>query len=410
MYLINTECSKRMLSDLFKQFSEDVFSTIEKHLSSKYWKIKIIVFSVFLSLFFASPAYDLFFIGEGSKYWSEVMKQIDDPFQPRDYDPDSHASKLAFRLTPPLIAHFLGLNIVGCLIMQFIAFATLFYFVLQLTYKITQDTVATTLLIWAFAFIYPGNVLCSDMRGIFDVVAFCLLAICMFSRNSYVITLSSFFASFTDERALIASSLIFLWFLVRDTDFNYLRLKPFYKINKSVFALLLSWLIYYIARTLLSYFFHLKISTGGTNLFLQQIDILPFGIWTGIEGFWLLVISSFTIIIYRHRWSFLLAYTISLFTIIIVAMSVYDITRSMAYLFPSIFISLHIIKQDKSIFIIRRGLLTILLICLFPTYYVGDNILANVSYPLPLRLIVQLHHIVLEFILKIFHEILKSAL
>lgn len=387
IYLIVWSVQKIMLIDIFKQLGESVFSIIEKHLSSKYWKIKIIVFSVFLSLFFASPAYDLFFIGEGSKYWSEVMKQIDDPFQPRDYDPDSHASKLAFRLTPPLIAHFLGLNIVGCLIMQFIAFATLFYFVLQLTYKITQDTVATTLLIWAFAFIYPGNVLCSDMRGIFDVVAFCLLAICMFSRNSYVITLSSFFASFTDERALIASSLIFLWFLLRDTNFNCLRLKSFYRTNKSVFALLLSWLMYYIARTLLSYFFHLRISKGGTDLFLKQINILPFGIWTGLEGFWLIILLSFIIIVNKHKWFFLLVYITSLSIISFVALSVYDITRSMAYIFPSIFVSLYMIRQYESKLFIRYCSLIVFLICLFPTYYIGDKIFTNTSYPLPMRLI-----------------------
>src|ERR1700676_2924703 len=117
-----------MLQPLIRQYAASVIGFAEQAVARRFWRIKITLLSVTLSLFFAFPAYDDVVRPEfrGST-WPAVLDQCRDPLQPRDYEPSSHESKLAFRLTVPILAHVLGLALPGLLGLQFFCFLTLYY-------------------------------------------------------------------------------------------------------------------------------------------------------------------------------------------------------------------------------------------------------------------------------------------
>src|ERR1035437_1651913 len=138
------------------------FSWLERFTGSSNWKIKITLLSIVLSLFFAFPSYQTYRAGKFDDKWDAVTTQISAPFQQRDYSAQSHFSKLAFRLTVPVIANVLHLQRLGCFVIDYLFFILMFYLLLLLSFQITQDRIAATLITFGFAFMFVGNVLVSD--------------------------------------------------------------------------------------------------------------------------------------------------------------------------------------------------------------------------------------------------------
>ena len=216
-----------MILQYIDKISESIISFFERFTSSGNWKIKITFISVILSLFFAFPSYDVYLKGEFARHWQGILIQIDNPLAQHDYTPLEHSACLAFRLTPAVIAYLLRLNEFGCLIFQFVALVLMFYGVVLLAEKITKDRVASSFVSLAFAFIFAGNVLVSDLRGIFDVVAYCLMVLAMGSEKKFLIFLFTLLACYTDERAVVASGLIFLWFVLKEATLENFRFSKF---------------------------------------------------------------------------------------------------------------------------------------------------------------------------------------
>jgi hypothetical protein len=358
------------------------FSWLERFTGSSNWKIKITLLSIVLSLFFAFPSYQTYRAGKFDDKWDAVTTQISAPFQQRDYSAQSHFSKLAFRLTVPVIANVLHLQRLGCFVIDYLFFILMFYLLLLLSFQITQDRIAATLITFGFAFMFVGNVLVSDVRALFDCAAFALMLLVMVNRNFFLIILFALLAFFTDERALITSSLIALWFMVRDSK-EQLTLK----FNSSFIALVCSWIFYFILRYLLGFYFGLKTESGWTMDFAKQLDCLFFGLWTGLEGFWIPVVVALILLCLKRNFILLSGIIASMLVVLAVAFAVIDITRSIAYIFPVIFISLHIIQKTESLHFVRNIALLTFIVCLFPTYYTDGGGTLWFFYPLPMRII-----------------------
>ena len=235
---------------------------------------------------------------------------------------------------------------------------------------------------------FVGNVLVSDLRALFDVTAFCLMAAAMLSENFLLILICLLLSYFTDERALIASPLIFIWFVVikyKATEKSgfYSLLKP----DSSKIALISSWPIYFSIRYLLGSIFGLSTGTVGAYVFAGQINNIMFGWWTGLEGFWIIVFACFILLYIKKDWLLGLLLFASIMAVSFIAFSVIDITRSMAYLFPVIFISLRLLKMHESELVLQKIALLVFIVCLFPTYYTDGEGTILYYYPLPFRIV-----------------------
>jgi len=86
------------------------------------------------------------------------------------------------------------------------------------------------------------------------------------------------------------------------------------------------------------------------------------------------------------------AFLASTLIIITVSMSVGDITRSMAYLFIAIFVSLKIIYDILPLEQIKKLVFTASLFCLFPTYFCDFRTSIYWILPFPLQLVRALLH------------------
>lgn len=355
----------------------------------------ILVFTaIALSLFFAFPSYDVAYTQEMYENWAAIVMQSKAPLNSVEYDGSSHQANLAFRLTPVLIAGLFGIDtITGFLILQFVSFIFLFWVIARLLRKLNEDPVVYYLLTLSISFMFVGNVLCSDYRGFFDVMAYLFLTASLMFRNAFAIFIALLFAYFSDERALIASGLVFLFFLLEDKPLpENISLKHFFYFSPKLLTVVLSWGFYFSIRLLLGYFFGLKTNSEVLvdYLFTQtvhQINLFPFGVWTGLEGFWVLVLLSFVVLIQRNCWIFIGFYTLALMVVIFISIWVFDITRSMAYLLPSVFVSLRLLSTNENRVLLRYASVTILLLCVFPTYYAGGSNEINWLLPLPFQIL-----------------------
>jgi hypothetical protein len=377
-----------MIADIARKLRSKSVIYIEKFTASTNWLFKLCVLCFVLSLFSAFPSYDVYWRGvEFKSSWDAFYRQIENPLKYYNYDSNSHEAKMAFRIFVPLLAHALNLNAASVFFLQYISLILFFFLTGLLIWKITADKVSTFILTLSCSFIFTGNVLVSDLRAIFDGVAFTLLCLAMCSKQSLIIFLAVFFAGFTDERALISSSLIYLWFSITEQELFSVTLKSFFNFNYKNLVIIWAWIAYFTCRYLLISLFDFKTQAGGTTFFREQINNLPIGIASSLEGFWIVVLISLVYLLYKKRWLLSAVYIGLMSMIIFVAMSVIDITRSMAYITPAIFISLYIISKVESVCAIRNISFVVLIICLFPTYYVEGKDRVQLFYPLPLQII-----------------------
>ena len=368
------------------------FNTIERIAKKKQWILYTTLITTIISLLLAFPRREII-VNDYSKI-SEVeavKKQIEAPFKKYEYSKGSHNSKLSFRLTVPIIAHYLKLSFEKCKLLEIICGILLFSLTAMITYKLTNDKISSIMTSFLAGSIFAGSTAFIGFRGMFDGLAIFFLTLSLFAKKPFLIGFFIFIASWIDERALIASSLIVIYNLIPDDKDKLCDIKNIFNnmLSIKIIVCIITWSLYFSIRYYLAKYNGFTTDTGGTNLFLSQINNLPAGIWTALEGAWILIVLSFLYLILNKNYFFLILYAIPLFIIIFVSMSVFDITRSMAYMFPVIFIALKLIAKSESKENIRLYLFSALLISLiWPSYYIGGKeYIWWHSPPLPIQLV-----------------------
>lgn len=375
-----------MVVEFLNRFTEVVLAKCESFVRLKRWKLILSLLLPVSVMFFSFPSYER--IGKEYRgYWEAVNEKSQSPFSEKEYAPESHEAKLTFRLTVPILAGILGLKTTGILILQAFFGFLLFLVSAYLFEKITEDPVSALLLTLSLSFIWAGRCAFVELRGIFDAVALFFLVFSMCFRNPLLIFSGVFMAAWTDERGLIASSLvlIFWWF---SSGFTIKNL-----INRQTTAVVMAWVGYFAVRYLLIHTYHFKTVVGnnlGVNCFISQMSNLPGGTWTALEGNWILVILALWILIKSKAWFPALALKLSVVLLIVVAMAVIDITRSMAFILPALFIAIFVIRKlgNESLLTLRKTiLLSATISFLYPAYYINGPFQTLWTYPFPLYIL-----------------------
>ena len=116
--------------------------------------------------------------------------------------------------------------------------------------------------------------------------------------------------------------------------------------------------------------------------------MFPMGAWTGLEGGWLLVLAAAVVLVRRRRFLFLAMYLGAIAILLIVSMCVYDITRSMAYLLPALFVALDVLGEVESVPDLRLLCgVSALVSILWPNYAPWEENRIFWNVPLPVRLL-----------------------
>ena len=353
---------------------------LDRFSQMKNWQIKLSLVLFVYILFVAFPSFDLLhkdFAGG----WTILFRHADHLLTPVPYAPESHEAKLAFRLLIPVIVRLFHLNMLGVLLFQFLAGWVSWILFMKIIEKFTGDKITAAILALAMACINFSK--CTlDIRGVFfDNIAFLFLLIPFVYTRSIIIFICITLAAWIDERAFVASSFLFLFLL-----FNRHEKNSVLKIASVVMA----WIGYIGLRYYLSQTYHLSTPTTGAGFttIIAQMNNWHLGIISGLEGFWIFPLLFILYKIKERKWLEAVVFSANILVIILIALSVVDISRSMSYLFISIPLVIQYLSQKESISDLRKiAAIALVLSFLFPAYYFSSVRESYWSYPLPLQII-----------------------
>jgi hypothetical protein len=338
------------------------------------WKWKALLLVLAISLFRAFPAYDALRTPHSQATFRSMQFQVDN--LPCDmgrwFPPDSHESKLTFRLTVPIVARVLHLGKIGLLILYGLTGIALLYMVLVLSEKITGSRQVAFFVCLAIACVWPGETSFHELYGgVYDGVALCLVLLALSTESAPLAGTSLFLAAWTDERALIASAFLLLCG------------------RRRAIAAVIAGAAYLITRLILTKALALAVATGsvGFSVLKSHAALIPVGIWTGLGGAWILVVFSVVVLFRRKQYGFAAGFCGLLGAAMVAAFLVLDVTRTIAYCLPAVFVSLSVLKRYESPEKIERlvkigGVASVLA----PTFFVLGNTVLYL-YPLPIEII-----------------------
>jgi hypothetical protein len=347
-----------------------IYSPIQKFTNSNNWKIKSTLLLVMASFIFSTGPFFYLPTAFKNDNWNSFNFKKENLFKQPPYKDVSHAAKKTFRITVPLIAKIFHFNNWATVAFIWLLNILILFFLLEFFLQLTNDKTIAFLGTFAFTFIYAGHAGFTDIASWFDGAAYFFLLIALFSKQKWIIYFSIILACFTDERAFASSILVSIFHYLMNENKSFLQqLKQLSKTSISVAAILTA----IILRLSLQQIFNLHTSSAGASIsnILNDSDFWGMGIWTFLEGYWLLILTLFLFLIYSKQYLKSTIFVSVIGVFIMGAFMVFDETRSGSYIFPIIFIAIAILKNELSITEWRILFLLIAVICfIFPAYYI----------------------------------------
>lgn len=103
----------------------------------------------------------------------------------------------------------------------------------------------------------------------------------------------------------------------------------------------------------------------------KQIITVLLGLFSGIEFFWILILMGALVLLQYKKYLLFLFFILSIGLVSFTASIVADLTRSIAYVFPAIFIVLKLLNYELKIIEVRKIFMVITFLSLsFGTYEV----------------------------------------
>lgn len=217
----------------------------------------------------------------------------------------------------------------------------------ELTFRITGDRVSSLFASLSIASTYIGSF---ALISYYDAIALAQLVLAMLpGLNLWSKTLLVFTASFTDERAFVASAFLLLPSLCIKAPAQNRFFKP------EFIAVLGGMAAYCVARIAVMKCTGLSTPHTGINfyLFILQIKFLHVGTWFALEGGWLWVAAAALILWRAKNWLALGLMLLIMGTLLTGSFMVADVLRSAAYLLPVVFVALTVLAKAKQIATLR---------------------------------------------------------
>lgn len=334
-------------------------SLAEKISKVRYWEYFVIVMSLSITLFFSRPDYSLFFYnlkmpyGQALEWWLAHPFQkvpVENFFAAEDlvdggvyFGCVSHCDKKIFRATIPILNIFFPFGLWTLLIATHIAGVAIFSLTYRIVCSMTGNKVQSALACLSLAATSAGAWAFHDfIYG--DALAIALILASMFCKSRSLSALFCFLAMLTDERAVFSTLFVIV--------FKSLSL---YSVNKSnlikkLFDISIHYILVFVSylsiRILIGFFtgYH----TGSTMLF--DINILrnriytdyPYEYFNIFEFLWFFVVLFLWFCLQKQKLLELLIYFLGLIGIILISCVVWDLERSVFYLWPGILVAITI--------------------------------------------------------------------
>lgn len=304
-------------------------------IAGKSWRAGLFLAAV--AYFFHFPSYDVAIIlHEMDDAWKAIFTQVAEPFTDHNalYEPESHSTKLAFRFVPALLLKALGVHSIAAAFLVQFSLVVVFYWLLFTVLRLYTGQPRTALwLALTVCFIMAGHVHPSDYRGIFDILALDLLLLAILLRRTIWVVPVILLAAFTDERALMATPALILLELYLSDRYTSLVSIAQGSRSRPVLLVLASWALYFLLRYGLGRTFGLHTSPVDLFHYLgTNIPNIPYGIYIGLEGHFLVAGVALALFYRRKSYTFLFLLSLCYLVLQFFALCVVDINRSLSYL------------------------------------------------------------------------------
>lgn len=355
---------------------------LEAAVAGHRWKARALITVLVLVLFRAFPSYDALQSRFVQQKWQDALIKAEQPLADMGklYPPESHESKLTFRLTVPLVARLFHLRMAGVLVLSALLGTLLLGLALQAGYEITGSRKAALLVSLAVGCSWPGEAAFHELRGgYYDAASLCLLMLALCARTPALAALFTLAAAWTDERALLAAPCVLLFHAVHRA----------YGVRVGL-GVVLGLGAYGISRLYMTTArgYESNLSGIGLHLLAQQLNVLPMALWSGLGGCWVPILGGCTVLFIRKRFTLGLFFAILSSGLSLSAFCVIDTTRSAAYLLPAVFVGLAVLRQTESPQWISRVVSTAALLSFFvPPFYLEGGNGVWWLYPLPVQLL-----------------------
>jgi len=372
------------------RFLTAIVRGVQQRLSGKHACLKIALTAVVLSLLITFPLYEVgpeFQNPTGQALlWkvqhplSPVPAQLKSPalYQRSAAGGASHADKLELRLTLPILGWLSRTGRWTVLVWNHLAAFGTFYLLASLALAALGDSTGSALFVLGLAPTFFGAWFFNDFM-VGDGVAYFLMLLSVACRLPALAAFSFLAAAFCDERCVLAAPLLILYLAVR-----YRQPGQRSQRNRLCAAIVAGALAWAILRWWLGQTFHLSMGTTG----LMSREILHYHLTSSLPGpflevfkaSWTLPVLALLVLVAYRSWG-LMAALLSAFALAIApAFMVWDFSRSVAYTFVVLLISLYFLNGDREIS--RKYLAAILVVnvLLSPPY---RSILRIVGWALP---------------------------
>lgn len=377
-----------MINQLLFRIYENIEISTTNLAKGRYWILKTTLLIVLLTLFFAFPSYESFDKGDT---WTAVLKKADDLTYNllTDYSPGSNASKINFRLTMPFIAGIFRLGMYDIYILQVLSGIVIIYLLLRILHDLTRDKATSIFIALTIASTYAGRAAFVELRGLFDAVSIMFILLAIRYQHPLAISACVFAASWNDERGIISSIFLLLFYVVESRHSNRAWLRSLLTDSRCL-AVYSGWIAFFSTRLLYSWYYNIPNNLEGTGpgVLLDQINMIPMGLWTAFEGGWLLLLLSWLVLALNRQYFFLALFLTSLAIIMVGSLSVVDVSRSTAYALPALIIAVGILADLRNPNELRLySFLACLLAVSWPAYYAGGVKSIWWQYPLPIQIL-----------------------
>ncbi|GGD66969.1 hypothetical protein GCM10011514_33810 [Emticicia aquatilis] len=338
---------------------DTIISSIEKNiekyiLSGSFWKWKALFLTVGITITFyillnTTPFYqrykgfylhakgvshtELVKQGYNWYYWYFFQDLAKEPLKKRNIGYQYHECNMVYRLAVPMLARITGLNTFGLFGVQWLLGFAQIFALISLIYSLTRSRLNAFYFALGACGIYYGNGFLYDVTGFTDSWVFCLITLAIYTRNPLLIFLFTQIAFWTDERGLINSSYVFLWWLfIESYTFDFKKALQ----NKQLWALVASWVVYLVGRFTIMSLYHLEIpleegSATGFVVMKEMFGWFNSSIWRGYEAFVILPILGFYLLYKKQNYIALGLILISFIITMVVTFMTLDTMRTMSY-------------------------------------------------------------------------------
>jgi len=364
----------------------DLESRLSFILKGKNWLWKVTILSIFLFIiidfggnisklvYFKTLINDFIKQGTLDTTHSIIKAQSEDYFaffkQGRDTEIASyeHEAKMKFRLFLPTLVRILGTKYFEIWLYGLAVILGFFYIhiIAKMTLRVLGDDTNRVIVLFfvvSFTNLYAGGgSFILDIIPYGDFFAFFFLLLSIYFSNPIVIFLLCQCAFWIDERALINTGYVILWWSFMADLPNTIR----FKWSTQALASILSGIIYLGIRRYLTEYHHLPdtIYLGEfVTTFYENLKMLSLRIWAGFEGLWLLVFLSLAILWREKNYQLLIPFLGMLVISVSFALIAFDTNRGISYGFIVLLMSMAICKK----YLADKELKYLLLVCCFVT-------------------------------------------